>query len=196
MRKGHSSRDSTQETHTSSQETARESSHRPRNKVRRFLGKVKDGVNKLRTSRSKNSRSRSPVPPNVHASSIPHPEDAQEPAKYMRPLSEPVTTVVSVSQDAQAGLDTAGKFQDTYLKPLRIFDEVIGKIANVHPYAKMALGTLSCAAKIILAQADRDTAILKLIEKLCQVYDFIIQDQTLGKISSMRIVLGNISADP
>ncbi|KAG2040346.1 hypothetical protein BDR03DRAFT_949708, partial [Suillus americanus] len=60
------SRDSTQQTHTSSEGTARGGSHRPRGRVNRFLEKVKSGVNKLRTSRSRDSRSDSPVPPNVN----------------------------------------------------------------------------------------------------------------------------------
>ncbi|KAG2066758.1 hypothetical protein BDR04DRAFT_1029204, partial [Suillus decipiens] len=63
----------------------------------------------------------------------------------------------------------------------------------VHPYAKMALGVLSCAAKIILAQAGRDEAVLELFKKICEVYNFISQDDTLRQISSMRIILGKIS---
>jgi hypothetical protein len=76
----------------------------------------------------------------------------------------------------------------------------------------MALGVLSCAAKvciifhscylpllsnhfvqIILAQAYRDAAVLELLKKLDQVYTFMAQDQMLGQISSMRMVLGQIS---
>ncbi|KAG2340650.1 WD40 repeat-like protein [Suillus weaverae] len=218
MRKGNSSRNSTQQTHTSNEATAGASSHRPRSRVGRFLqkvkGSVKDGANRL-TSRSKDSRNRSPVPPNVdheRASSTPNIEvqvapsgveveavtqsalqEAQEAAKRIHPLPGPVITVASAGQDAQTKLDVAYNFQDTYLKPLRIFDSVIGGIADVHPYAKMALGVLSCAAKIILAQADRDTAVLKLLDKLCEVYGFITQDEILGQISSMRAILGKIS---
>jgi hypothetical protein len=85
-------------------------------------------------------------------------------------------------------------------------------IPQVHPYAKMALGVLSCAAKvclhflslsltvtqqsfvqIILAQVSHDTAVLKLVEKLCEVYSFITQDEMLDRISSMRAILGKIS---
>jgi len=36
----------------------------------------------------------------------------------------------------------------------------IGEIANIHPYANMALGVSSCATKITLAQVDRDAAIV------------------------------------
>jgi hypothetical protein len=57
--------------------------------------------------------------------------DAQQAARRMHPLSGPAITVVSVGQDARAGLDAADGFQNTYLKHLRIFDAVIGEIANV-----------------------------------------------------------------
>ncbi|KAG2335673.1 WD40 repeat-like protein [Suillus weaverae] len=114
MSKGNSSKDSTQQAHTSSKATAGESSHRPRGKVGRFLGK--DNVN-LRISRSKDSCNRSPVPPNVNHE----------------------------------------------------------------------------RAKIILAQADHDATVLKLLEKLSEVYSFITQDEMLGQISSMRAILGYIS---
>jgi hypothetical protein len=75
----------------------------------------------------------------------------------------------------------------------------------------MALGALSCAAKvclilpssislvqllyvqIILAQANRDEETLKLLEKLGEVYNFIQQDDILGRISSMDSILKQIS---
>ncbi|KAG2107521.1 uncharacterized protein F5147DRAFT_761311 [Suillus discolor] len=211
----HSSRDSTRETHTTSQATAPGSSHRPRGRIGRFLKKLKEDAKKLKR-RSKDSRSHSPAPPNARreerASSTPNIEaqaapsdtgveadvpsalrDAQGATEHMHSLSRRSKAVASAGKDAQEDLDTAGKFEDAYLKPLRIFDAVIGEIADLHPYAKMALGVLSCAAKIILAQADRDAAVLILLEKLCQVYGFITQDRMLGQISSMRIILGQIS---
>ncbi|KAG1834361.1 hypothetical protein DFJ58DRAFT_917992, partial [Suillus subalutaceus] len=169
-RKGNSSRDSTQQTHTSSEGTARESSHRPRSRVNRFLEKVKSGVN-----------NDSPIPPNanherasltsaapsrvqVEAEAQSALQDTREAAEGIHSLSGHATTVVSLVQDAQEDLDAADKFQETYLKPLRIFDAVIGEIADVHPYAKMALGVLSCAAKIILVQVNRDKAVRELLE--------------------------------
>ncbi|KAG1823188.1 hypothetical protein EV424DRAFT_1643935 [Suillus variegatus] len=63
-------------------------------------------------------------------------------------------------------------------------------------YAKLALCVLSCASKIILAQAHHDEAILDLYKKSGQAYGFMTQDDTPLKISSMRIIFGQISADP
>ncbi|KIK35711.1 hypothetical protein CY34DRAFT_16857 [Suillus luteus UH-Slu-Lm8-n1] len=150
-KKGNSLRDSTKETHISSEAPTRGSSHRPRSKVGQILGKVKgsleDGVNKLRT-RSKDSRNRSPVPPHEHASSTPNIKaapsdveveadlqsvirDTQQAAKRMHPLSGPAITVACAGQDAQTDLNAVDDFQDTCLKPLRIFGTVIAEIGNV-----------------------------------------------------------------
>jgi hypothetical protein len=40
---------------------------------------------------------------------------------------------------------------------------------------------------------DRDKAVHDLLKKLCQVYSFITQDEMLDQISSMRIILQQIS---
>jgi hypothetical protein len=57
---------------------------------------------------------------------------------------------------------------------------------------------LSCTAQqsflqIILAQADRDAAVFKLLKKVCEIYSFVMQDEMLDKISSMHAILGKIS---
>ncbi|KAG1848541.1 hypothetical protein DFJ58DRAFT_467239 [Suillus subalutaceus] len=212
-RKRNSSTNSTQDTRT----TAPESSHHRLVENTRELvhhdetnyALVKGGVKKLRISRSKDSPSRSSVPPNERASSISvHVapsglemevdtqsalQDTQEAVQHMHSLPRPAKTVVSHLQEAQEDLDAADICQDIYLELLRVFDAVIGEIADVHPHAKIALGMLSCAAKVILAQADRDTAVLKLLDKLCEVYNFILQDELRSKISSMCTILGKIS---
>ncbi|KAG1847347.1 hypothetical protein DFJ58DRAFT_483802 [Suillus subalutaceus] len=126
MTKRKSSSDSTQQTHTS-----------------------KDGhsAKKLRISRSKDSGSRSPLPPNVNhegassTSAAPSPMEvtntqselrgAQEFPMRMHPLAGPVITVASVGQGGEENLDAVDSFQDTYLEPLRILDNVISKIADV-----------------------------------------------------------------
>ncbi|KAG1843731.1 hypothetical protein C8R48DRAFT_765437 [Suillus tomentosus] len=171
---------------TLNETNAAERPGRPRGKICRFLGKVTNGViKKMSRSSLKDSRSRDPVTSVVDrkiVSSIPNVEvqdgppgaeqgtdpqlalrDVNEAAKGMNLLSGPVASGISAAQNAPADACT---FEDTYLRPLKIFDAVIGKLANVHPYAKMALGVLSCASKIILAQANRDEAILNLYMKL------------------------------
>ncbi|KAG2127907.1 uncharacterized protein EDB93DRAFT_1269722 [Suillus bovinus] len=209
-KKGNPSSISAQETQTSNEATASGGSHQPCG-VHQLLKTVKDT---LRVLCSKDSLNCSSVPPDVdhqHASSTPNIievassgieveddtqsalQDAQQAAGHIHSLSGCVITVMSAAQDTQADLTAADGFQDTYLKPLKIFDDIIGKIVNLHPYTKMALGVLSCAAKIIIAQADRDVAVLELLKKLGEVYSFITQDEMLGQISSMHAILGKIS---
>jgi len=47
--------------------------------------------------------------------------------------------------------------------------------------------------QMILAQANRDEAVLSLLKKLSQVYDFMTQDDTLDQISSVGTTLEQIS---
>ncbi|KAM6497681.1 hypothetical protein JOM56_005629 [Amanita muscaria] len=74
-----------------------------------------------------------------------------------------------------------------FLKPLKAFDSVVKGLANVHPYARVALSVLSWAAlgnseKAILAQANRDN-----------VYEFMLGDGQLDKLISMKDVLSQAS---
>lgn len=46
---------------------------------------------------------------------------------------------------------------------------------------------------MVIAQSDRDQAARGLVDRLDRVYDFMIQDETLGQISSMLGILGQIS---
>ncbi|KAG2090199.1 uncharacterized protein F5147DRAFT_724950 [Suillus discolor] len=60
-------------------------------------------------------------------------------------------------------------------------------------YIHMQRWHWACCLVRLKSQADRDAAVLELLQKLSQVYYFIAQDQMLGRISSMRITLGQIS---
>jgi hypothetical protein len=89
---------------------------------------------------------------------IPDPESvnpelrsAHETLERMKILGGPALFVTSTTNNAPAGLAAGDDVQTTLLQPLKVFDDAIEKIADVHPYAKIALGVLSAAAKIILA---------------------------------------------
>ncbi|KAG2356035.1 hypothetical protein BDR07DRAFT_1424363 [Suillus spraguei] len=175
MRKRRSSRDSTQETRASSQAaTARESPHRPRKFFCRGLENwVEDDMYNLWTSRLKDPRSRSPVPPISIKNVLHRPGTLRWVLVFDLhslyslnaggPQLQAAPSGVEMEADTQSALQDAQE-HDTYLEPLRIFNKVISEIGDVHPYAKMALSVLSCAAKVILAQVGRDAAVLKLLE--------------------------------
>ncbi|KAG2112309.1 uncharacterized protein F5147DRAFT_684598, partial [Suillus discolor] len=109
------------------------------------------------------------------------------------PRSSAAEFVTSAANNTPAGLTTADNFQTNYLQPLKNFDTAIEKIANVHPHAEMALGVLSAAVKIILAQAEHDESLQRLLQKLDEVYGFITQDDNLSKVESMHDVIGKIA---
>ncbi|KAG2339374.1 hypothetical protein BDR05DRAFT_1003471 [Suillus weaverae] len=134
-------------------------------------------------------RNKAPIGPDPQSAL----QTVKEAAKGMNVLSRPVTSGVSATQNAPADLEDAYNFEDAYIRPLKIFDSVIEKPADIHPYAKIALRVLSCASKMVIAQSVRDQATHRLVDKLDQVDGFMIQDETLGQISSMRGILGQIS---
>jgi hypothetical protein len=74
-----------------------------------------------------------PRPPVVEPSVDPQSalQSAKEDAQHIHPLLGGAQTVAAATQNAPAGLDTADNLAATYLQPLRIFDTVIGKIADV-----------------------------------------------------------------
>jgi hypothetical protein len=57
--------------------------------------------------------------------------DAREGVKSMRQLGKHSTAVASAVKDGPEDLDAADNLQTTYLQPLRIFDRVVGELANV-----------------------------------------------------------------
>ncbi|KAF8491918.1 hypothetical protein BU17DRAFT_104019 [Hysterangium stoloniferum] len=111
----------------------------------------------------------------------------------MKTLQGHPQAVESCLGTAEGDLDPLENIETMYLQPLRVFDSVIKEIGNVHPYVKLALGMLSAASRIVLAQAERDTSILELLKKLGDVYDFLAKEQEkLAKIPSMDAVFGKL----
>jgi len=62
-------------------------------------------------------------------------QNAKQAVRDMNLLSGPVESGVSATQKAPAVLDDAYNVQDTYLQPLKIFDNVIGKLVDVWPHS-------------------------------------------------------------
>ncbi|OJA15243.1 hypothetical protein AZE42_11550, partial [Rhizopogon vesiculosus] len=79
------------------------------------------------------------------------------------------------------------------LKPLKAFNSIANGIAEVHPYAKVALSILTSASQMILDQADRDDAVSSLLSKVSEVFAFMTEEEELAKITSMLAVYGKIA---
>ncbi|KIK33456.1 hypothetical protein CY34DRAFT_99569, partial [Suillus luteus UH-Slu-Lm8-n1] len=111
----------------------------------------------------------------------------------MKVLGERTTSAVSAGVNAPANLDAVDNFETTYIEPLKIADAVLDTIAKAHPYIQIAVGVLSAACKIIIAQKTRDDKILSLYKRLVDVYSFMTDSDNLDKITSMRDMTEKVS---
>ncbi|KAG2117465.1 hypothetical protein DEU56DRAFT_905097, partial [Suillus clintonianus] len=83
------------------------------------------------------------------------------------------STFVQNTSSAADKLQPLPNVIDTFsaiLGPLKVFNSVATRLADVHPYAKAALSVFTCASKMILDQANRDDAVHGLLMKVSDVY--------------------------
>ncbi|KAG6330072.1 hypothetical protein ID866_9017 [Astraeus odoratus] len=114
-------------------------------------------------------------------------ESARANVLQMKDISgaDKVTGALDLVDSGLDQMDTVS----SWLEPLRVFDNVINKISELHPYAKLALSTLSWAAQAILNQTNLDRSVSDLLDKIGHVYSFIVEDDTLVNIDLIRAPL-------
>lgn len=76
--------------------------------------------------------------------------------------------------------------------PLETFHSVVATIAKVHPYTQIALGILTAAAQSLTNQSNLDHDLSDLIGAVRAVYVFLLEDNSIQNIESMREVLRRI----
>ncbi|KIM60031.1 hypothetical protein SCLCIDRAFT_26946 [Scleroderma citrinum Foug A] len=81
----------------------------------------------------------------------------------------------------------------TYLQPLKTFNNVVSTISNVHPYTQMALGVLTGAAQVIIAQVNLDHSVSSLLSKVQSVYEFLLEEDTKANLDMMKDTLAHIA---
>ncbi|KIO01496.1 hypothetical protein M404DRAFT_726118 [Pisolithus tinctorius Marx 270] len=86
--------------------------------------------------------------------------------KQVPRAGEIAVNTVAKASTAVADLEN---LSSTYLQPLKIFNNVVTTIANVHPYAQIALSILTAASQLIITQANLDSAISELLKKVGSV---------------------------
>ncbi|KAI5986383.1 hypothetical protein EDD15DRAFT_2520999, partial [Pisolithus albus] len=100
-------------------------------------------------------------------------------------LAQSAVNTIGIASAAMTKIDTV----DSYLAPLKIFNSVVTTIAGLHPYAAIALAALTTAANLILRQADLDATIHDLLAKISSVYQFLLGDGVLARVTSMKDTL-------
>ncbi|KAL4062780.1 WD40-repeat-containing domain protein [Scleroderma yunnanense] len=98
--------------------------------------------------------------------------------------------VVGVVNTTVSQIDT---ISSTYLQPLKSFNTIVGAISNIHPYTQMALGVLTSATQLIIGQANLDQSVSSLLEKIQRVYKFLLEEDTLANLDTMKDTLARIA---
>ncbi|KIM58839.1 hypothetical protein SCLCIDRAFT_1046715 [Scleroderma citrinum Foug A] len=80
----------------------------------------------------------------------------------------------------------------SYLLPMKAFQGIVNMIPDTHPYAKLALYTLSWAAKALIAQMNMDQSVVDLLSKISHVYASI-KEEFLMNVAQMKESLMAIS---
>ncbi|KAL4074753.1 WD40-repeat-containing domain protein [Scleroderma yunnanense] len=100
-----------------------------------------------------------------------------------------MTMAADTAWNANSAWDQVTVFNTTSLRPLNTFRVVVNAIANIHPYAKVALGTLSWTAQTIITQVNLDKSMDDLLRKISQVYEFLMEDTSLIVDASLKDTL-------
>ncbi|KAL4062345.1 hypothetical protein J3A83DRAFT_1866001 [Scleroderma citrinum] len=111
----------------------------------------------------------------------------------VKSIPGPVETAVNAIGFANNAMTQLDTINTTFLQPLTIFNTVVSGIANVHPYAQMALSALGAASKMILSQANLDASIADLVYRIKQTYELILENRSPAKINSMKDILVQIA---
>ncbi|KIO07954.1 hypothetical protein M404DRAFT_378001 [Pisolithus tinctorius Marx 270] len=120
-------------------------------------------------------------------------DDAQQTLDRMTPMAGIGQLATELVAQADTAAASVQNFSNTYLLPLKTFNSVVTGIANVHPYAQIALGILTAAAQSLLNQVNLDRDVADLLDTVKTVYGFLLEDDTIRKIDSMKETLGKIA---
>jgi len=107
------------------------------------------------------------------------------PSSVVEPIQGATDASTTVTNNIKSVSDTWGPL----LQKIKLFSELVDKIAEVHPYAKMAWSILSATHKTILAQVDRDNRIVHLVEVIDDVYSFVEEADPIKKIESQHRIV-------
>ncbi|KAI6039348.1 hypothetical protein EDC04DRAFT_1756709 [Pisolithus marmoratus] len=111
----------------------------------------------------------------------------------MTPMPQMGQVAIESVEQANTAVTNIQSLSVTYLQPLKLFNSVVTNIANVHPYAQVALGILIAASKLIISQANLDSAISALVEKLVFVYELLLEEDTMKNIDDMKDTLAKVA---
>ncbi|TDL18575.1 WD40 repeat-like protein [Rickenella mellea] len=98
---------------------------------------------------------------------------------------------VEIASEAVDLAQSTTDYWEPLLKSVKLFTEIADRIAEVHPYAKMAWDVLSFAHKMVIAQVARDQSMDELLQSMTDAYKFVHNDDTLRDIEPLTDDVNN-----
>ncbi|KAF8130207.1 hypothetical protein EV363DRAFT_241053 [Boletus edulis] len=86
-------------------------------------------------------------------------------------------------------VQTYGTTWEVLLRRMKIFNNIVDGIAEIHPYASMAWSVISAASKILVAQKNRDDRIIHLAGVMSDVFTFVEDAEALKRIEAHKKIL-------
>ncbi|KAJ3880357.1 hypothetical protein F5051DRAFT_481251, partial [Lentinula edodes] len=93
-------------------------------------------------------------------------------------------------------IDDMGSLKSTWgplLEKLRIFKNLAGTIAKVHPYAQVAYDVIFVASEIVLKQMERDNNIISLAEAMDDAWALVKEAEPLSQMNSRTNIINHLA---
>ncbi|KAG9312791.1 hypothetical protein JVU11DRAFT_6205 [Chiua virens] len=101
-----------------------------------------------------------------------------------------VTSVVESGPAAMTEVQTFATTWDVLLERLKLFDTIVTKIAEIHPYVSLAWSVISTVNKALIDQKDRDGQISRLASTMNDVFEFV---ENAGLLKTIEPHIKNIT---
>ncbi|KIM75554.1 hypothetical protein PILCRDRAFT_669545 [Piloderma croceum F 1598] len=151
----------------------------------KLIGGTKDAIKLLLAEGAAGAMSKASDPAGLNIEgAVAQAKDALVHMKLAPSSFEPIQGVVDTSVVVVTNIESLSNTWGPFLQKVKLFSELVDGIAHVHPYANMAWNILSAVHKTILAQVDRDSCIVRLVEIMDDVYSFVKEAEPIKKIES------------
>ncbi|KIK16408.1 hypothetical protein PISMIDRAFT_267739 [Pisolithus microcarpus 441] len=119
---------------------------------------------------------------------------AQQAMDGMKSIPQALQTTIGLVGEADAAVMSIQNIT-AILRPLKLFNSFVTNLSNVHPYVQFALGILTAASQLLIDQANLESAVFGLLNTVKDVYEFLMEKDTLENIDSMKETLRKISQE-
>ncbi|KIN98754.1 hypothetical protein M404DRAFT_827906, partial [Pisolithus tinctorius Marx 270] len=119
---------------------------------------------------------------------------AQQAMVEMKHMPQPLQTAVGLIGQANTAMTTIQSIE-AILQPLKVFNFFVTTLSNVHPYVQFALGILTAASQLLINQANLDNEVFGLLNTIKDLYEFLMEKDTIENVDSMKETLRKISQE-